>query len=73
MFVQPGVQVNPVIDATPPESDARNTQLIQERHTYPQVLGGLFSGQTAHWWQGQQRRASFMHGLGPYSPLEARR
>jgi len=73
MFVQPGIQVNPVIDAAPPESNAWDIQLIQERHTYPQVLGGLFPGQAAHWWQGQQRRASFMHGLGPYSPLEARR
>lgn len=73
MFVQPGVQVNPVIDATPTKPDARHIQLIQERDAYSQVLGSLFSGQTAHWWQGQQRRASFMHGLGPYSPLEARR
>lgn len=73
MFVQPGVQVNPVIDAAPTKSDAWNTQLIQERDTYSQVLGRLFPGQAPHRRQGKQRRASFMHGLGPYSPLEARR
>lgn len=62
MFVQPGIQVNPVIDTTPPETDMGHIQLYQERDANTQVFGSLFLGQTPHRRQRKQRRTSFMHG-----------
>lgn len=73
MFVQPGIQVNPVIDAAPTEPDIGHIQLAQESDADPQIFGSLFLGQTPNRGQGEQRRDRVFHGSGPYSPREARR
>jgi len=53
MFVEPGVQVNPVINATPPQPDKRHIQLIEKRRADAQIDRRLILGQTTH---GRQRQ-----------------
>lgn len=37
MVIEPGIEVNPVEDLTPPQANAGHAQLRQKRHADPQV------------------------------------
>ena len=39
IFVEPGIEVNAVVDATAPEFDVRNAELLEERDANTQVCG----------------------------------
>ena len=58
MFVEPGIQVNPVEQATPAEPDLRYIELGQQRDADAQINGRLFLGQTTN--RGQ-RQAFVLH------------
>lgn len=51
MFVEPRVQVKPVINTAPPEANIRHIQLSQQRDTDTQIQGSLLFGQAANWGQ----------------------
>jgi hypothetical protein len=67
MVFEPGIQVNPVIDAAPSQANIRHIELGQERGSDPQVQRGLFLGKASH---RRQRQALFLHD---YQPRVARR
>lgn len=69
MVFEPGIQVNPVIDAAPPQANVGHIQLRQEGDADPQIDRRLLLGQAAHRGQGQ----AFVFHEPPYSPREARR
>jgi hypothetical protein len=69
MVFEPGIQVNPVENAAPSETDVRHIELGQESDSDAQVHGGLFLGQASN--RGQ-RQAVVFHDSS-YSPREARR
>ena len=76
MFVQPGVQVKPVIDAAPTETDFWHVQLSQERDPDTEVKRRLFLGQTTN--RGQRQVDDFHVFVLCFFwettyPLEARR
>jgi hypothetical protein len=62
MVFEPGIQVNPVIDAAPSQANMRHFELGQERGSNPQVQRGLFLGKTPH---RRQRQALFFHRYQP--------
>lgn len=71
MFVEPGVQVKPVINTASSEAHIRHIQLRQQRDPDTEVISRLFLGQTTN--RGQ-RQAFFFHDEAlPYQPCEARR
>lgn len=59
MVFEPGIEVNPVVHATPSKVNTRHVQLRQERDANTEIGSGLFFGQTAGRRQGQ---AGFFHG-----------
>ncbi len=58
MVIEPGVEVNPVEDLSPPEADAGHVELSQERDPDPQIHRCLFSGQAA---DDRQRQVRIVH------------
>jgi len=48
IFVQPGIQVNAVIDATPPELDDRDPELGQQRDADPEICRRLLFAKAAN-------------------------
>ena len=58
MFFEPGIQVNPVINAAPTQANMGHIQLGQKRGSDPQVQRGLFLGKTSN---GGQRQAVVFH------------
>jgi hypothetical protein len=54
IVVQPGIEVNPVVEAAATEADDRNMQLVEERQADAQVLRGLLLSEAAHdgTWKG---------------------
>lgn len=58
MFIEPGIQVNPVEDQAPTQTDAWHVQLHQQRNPDAKVHSRLFLRQTAH---GRQRQIGFIH------------
>lgn len=69
MVFEPGIQVNPVIDAAPSQANMRYIELGQQSGSDAQVQGRLLLGETPN--RGQ-RQAVVFHD-GSYSPREARR
>jgi hypothetical protein len=67
MFIEPGIQVNPVINAAPSQSNMRHIELGQQGGSNAQIQRGLFLGKTP---DRRQRQALGFHC---YQPLEARR
>ena len=63
MFVEPGVQVKPVIDAATTKTDFWHIQLSQERYPDTEINRRLFLGQTTNW---GQRQADFVHVIRPW-------
>lgn len=66
MLIEPGIQVNPVKDATATELYVGYFELRKQRDSDAQILSCLLLGQTAH---GRQRQGVLFH----YQPREARR
>ncbi len=62
MFVEPGVQVKPVIDTATTKTDFWHFQLIKQRYPNPEVHGSLFLGQATN--RGQ-RQTDFVHVNDP--------
>jgi hypothetical protein len=58
MFIEPGVQVNPVENAAPSEANMRDLQLREQGCPDPQVRRRLFLGKTPH---RRQRQAVVFH------------
>ena len=47
IFVEPGIQVNAVIDRAPAEMQAWNAEFFKERDADPEVRGSLFLAENA--------------------------
>ena len=62
MFVEPGVQVKPVIDTATTETDFWHFQLIKQRYPDAEIKRRLFLGQATN--RGQ-RQTDFVHVNGP--------
>ena len=58
MFVEPGIQVNPIENAAPTKPDLRYVELGQQRDADAQIDRRLFLGQTTN--RGQ-RQAFVLH------------
>ena len=58
MVIEPGIEVNPVEDLTPPQTNAGHAQLRQERDADPQVNRRLFLRQTP---DDRQRQVRVFH------------
>jgi hypothetical protein len=54
IFFEPGVEVNPVVDAAPAELDARDAQLGKERDADAKIGCGLLPGEAANGRAGQR-------------------
>jgi hypothetical protein len=60
IFVEPRVQVNPVIDDAPTDPNRRDALLLEERNANAQILRRLPLGKAADRWQRERR---FIHVL----------
>jgi hypothetical protein len=58
IVVQPGVEVNAVVDAAAAEADRGDAQPVEERETDAEVFGGLGPGEAAN---HRARKRSFIH------------
>lgn len=58
MFIEPGIEVNPVVDAAPADPNERDAQLHQQSGPDAQVDGRLVLGQAAN---GRQRQVRVFH------------
>ncbi len=58
MFIEPGIEVNPVEDLAPAQANAGHAQLRQERDPDPQVNRRLFLRQTP---DDRQRQVRVFH------------
>jgi hypothetical protein len=58
MVIEPGIEVNPVVDATTADSNVRHFKLRQQRDPDAQIDRRLFLGQAAH---GRQRQVGVAH------------
>jgi hypothetical protein len=58
MFIEPGIEVNPIKDQAPAQPDTGHAELHQQRDPDPQVDGGLFPRQKPH---GRQRQIRLVH------------
>jgi hypothetical protein len=58
MVIEPGIQVNPVVDATTPDPHVRHVELRQQSDPDAQVDRRLFLRQAAH---GRQRQVGLVH------------
>jgi hypothetical protein len=60
MVIEPGIEVNPVKDASPPDPNERHVQLRQQGGPDAQVDRRLFLGQAAH---RRQRQVGLVHDM----------
>jgi hypothetical protein len=61
MVIEPGIEVNPVVDAASADPNVRHVELSQQRDPDAQVDRRLFLGQTAH---GRQWQVGLLvHGI----------
>jgi hypothetical protein len=58
MVIEPGIEVNPVIDAAPSDANERHVQLRQQGGPDAQVDRRLFLRQAAH---RRQRQVGIVH------------
>ena len=65
MVIEPGIEVNPVVDATTTDSNVRHVQLRQQRDPDAQVDRRLFLGQAAH---GRQWQVGLLFHFIPCLP-----
>jgi hypothetical protein len=63
MVIEPGIEVNPVIDAAPTDPHMRHVELRQQGDADAQVDRRLFLGQAAH---GRQGQAGVLHHFRPW-------
>src|SRR5690349_13766565 len=66
IVVQPGVEVNAVVHAPPPEPYRRDPELAQERYADAEIIGGLFLSQTT---RQRTREGRAFHGYPPLLAL----
>ena len=55
MLIEPGVEVNAVVDGAAPEADRPHAELKKQRDTNPEILGGLTLRQAPTQRQRQMR------------------
>ena len=60
MFIEPRIQVNPVIDQPTPKTEVWHPQLNEKRCTNAQILSCLILGKAAY---GRQRQDGLFHHM----------